>query len=162
MLPIVCQSCSTENEPSAQACYHCGCPHFKAAEPTGYDPFSKPLSYPLAWKVYSTLVILVNLATVVFGEFSISNILGGVISLALCMPLVGHAWQWALVPSWVGKVSFVLSLLCIPIVLISSTSRLGVLGFLIAAAILLLYAPFCRASFLYGYRSKHLWSATSA
>lgn len=166
MLPLVCQNCSSENESGAHACQHCGSPHLNVAEilratPTQLSSCHNPLFYPLAWKAYSILVILVNLGTIVFGGLSISNVFGGAISLVLCMPLVGHAWQRALVPSWVGKVAFILGLICIPIVLISSSIRLGALGFFIASAIALLYAPFCRANFLYGYRSNHLWSGVT-
>lgn len=131
--------------------------------PTIYHdmPLSPPHSYPLAWKIYSVLVILVDLATIVGGGLSISNVLGGVISFVLCLPLVGHAWQRALVPSWVGKAAFILGLFCIPVVLISSASRLGALGLLVGSVLLLIYAPFCRANFLYGYRSNHLWSGVA-
>jgi hypothetical protein len=162
MPPLVCQNCSTENDSGASACQHCGCPHFKAAEPTDRSPVSQPISYPLAWKIYTALVMLVNLATIVSGGLSMSNIFGGVISLVLCMPLVGYAWQRPLIPSWMGKVAFILGLLCIPLVLVSSFSRLGGLGLIIASIILLIYVPLCRATYLYGYRSKHLWSTVSA
>jgi hypothetical protein len=157
MLPLVCQSCSFENESGALACHHCGCPNFKAAE-----LLSQPLSHPFAWRVYSVFVIVVHLGTIVMGGLSMSNVLGGFVSFVFCLPLVGYAWQRALVPRWVGKVAFVLGLLCLPIIVVSSISRLGVLGFAIAVAILVLYAPFYRAAFLYGYRSNHLWSAASA
>lgn len=124
-------------------------------------PSIQPLSHRTAWKVYAVLVILINFATIVGGGLSMSNIVGGAVSLVLCAPLVGYVWQRALVPSWIGKIAFVLGLFSIPVVLITSSSRHGATGFLIAAVMLLLYAPLLRATFLYGYRSNHLWSGVS-
>lgn len=119
---------------------------------------TQPLAHPLAWKVYTVLIIVGNVVTIVLGGPTVSNLATGAVSLILCVPLVGYSWQRPLGARWLAKAAFLLGIVAMPFTLALGGYQLGVVGVLIGLVVLLLFVPFCYASFLLGYRSEHLWS----
>jgi hypothetical protein len=55
-----------------------------------------PVRYQAVWKAYSFIVVGLTAASVVLGGFSLLNLVSGLVSLALVLPLIGYAWQRAL------------------------------------------------------------------
>lgn len=74
MLPLVCESCDTENTPNAHVCQHCGCPHFKAPELTAYDPDScmgiltrLSLGQDQIFRKFSSAIVALGVAVLLYG-----------------------------------------------------------------------------------------------
>ncbi|KPF66958.1 hypothetical protein IP84_14065 [beta proteobacterium AAP99] len=120
-----------------------------------------------AWKGYAGVVVLMVLIDVFLSLFTddrhwMLTALGGAVSLWLCAPLVGWAWQRLYVPRYVGKLSFMGSVLVGVLIVFAPTSLMSegslTMSQAVAIALLtcLLFSPFTYASFLYGWRSPHL------
>lgn len=119
-----------------------------------------PVRYQAVWKAYSFIVVGLTAASVVLGGFSLLNLVSGLVSLALVLPLIGYAWQRAIVPRWVGKLAFWFGILAAIGSLFVGMNDLGGLGVLAVLIVACLFLPYLYAVYTFSYRSPHLWAGS--
>ncbi len=116
---------------------------------------TKQPRYPIAWKLYSSLIVILLLLSIVADAFTLLSVLITVLSIALTIPLIGYAWQRRLVPAWAGAVAFWLNLFGALATFYFGFGAEGIEA-KISLAMPLFFAPCLYGTHAYAFHSSHL------